>query len=394
MAERRAEAASAAAASLSAAAPVITVCWHGIASPSTADWVGLYRRSAKDWDITTWAYTNGQSDGCGYLTVPVKATAGPYELRLFSNDSVTRLALGHKLGVINNATVNVGSIGPWTAGKDLSPQWSVTNPTGADWIALAAFGAPNTKYLAYTYTSGAASGSAKLVVPAGTPPGEYELRLFSNDGFVRLATSHLTVTHPTARITHDKLHTDFVAALPGSQMTVTWNGIPAPSGSDWFGLFALGAQDTEYVGYAYTSASSGSRSFTIPATTTPGRYELRLFADDGYTRLAVSDYSLDIEVGGGATLGNYPAHGGAPACTAGKIVCSWQNVSSPTTLDWIGFYHRDAPDSAHLTWAYTGGGSFGSLHLGLPAGLPHGDYEVRMFRQDGFTRIDFDLVFL
>ncbi len=42
----------------------------------------------------------------------------------------------------------------------------------------------------WAYTGGASAGSLNLTVPAGAPPGTtYELRLFSNNTYTRLATS-------------------------------------------------------------------------------------------------------------------------------------------------------------------------------------------------------------
>lgn len=375
--------------SFTVAGPSITVSWHDIPAPTSGDWIGVFRRSAPDWDITTWAYTNGQPTGDSYLTVPAGTVPGPYEVRLFSNDNTIRLAVGDKFVVVDRAWVGASSFGSWTPGANLSAQWAVANPGPSDWIGLAAFGAKNSSYLAWTYTGGAASGSVALQVPPGTPPGEYELRLFSNDGLTRLATSHVHVGK-TAKLLHDKPNTDSAELTPGSTMTVTWSGVPS-SGSDWYGLFPIGSKDTEYVAYRYIGGASGSHTFTIPGQVGPGRYELRLFADDGFGRLATTP--IDVQVRTAARMGNWPGSG-FPACPAGEAVCSWQGMSAPSAADWVGLYHRWAPASDYLAWAYTGGGSSGSLHLPLPAGLPHGDYEIRMFRNDGFTVIDFDLLFL
>jgi hypothetical protein len=57
---------------------------------------------------------------------------------------------------------------------------------------------PDTGYIAWFYTGGTASGSAALGVPANAVPGTgYQLRLFTNDSFSRLATSGaFTVSRP------------------------------------------------------------------------------------------------------------------------------------------------------------------------------------------------------
>ena len=47
----------------------------------------------------------------------------------------------------------------------------------------------------WRYTTGAASGNLPLTIPATLAPGTYELRLFSNNGYSRLAISNaFTVT--------------------------------------------------------------------------------------------------------------------------------------------------------------------------------------------------------
>jgi hypothetical protein len=55
--------------------------------------------------------------------------------------------------------------------------------------------AADTAYVVWTYTGGAASGSLFLTVPAGTASGQYNLRLFAQNGWTKLATSGtITVT--------------------------------------------------------------------------------------------------------------------------------------------------------------------------------------------------------
>ena len=73
--------------------------------------------------------------------------------------------------------------------------------------------------------------------------------------------------------------------------------LAAPTSTDWIGLSAQGAANTSFVAWMYVScsttpgapAAAGSCPFTIPSTVTPGTYELRLFSNDGYTRLATSN---------------------------------------------------------------------------------------------------------
>jgi lysophospholipase L1-like esterase len=77
----------------------------------------------------------------------------------------------------------------------LTLNWSgIVAPTAKDWIGLYAPGAGDGNYQSWVYVScshtalgSAASGACTYSVPATT--GTYEFRLFSNDGYTRLATS-------------------------------------------------------------------------------------------------------------------------------------------------------------------------------------------------------------
>jgi hypothetical protein len=68
----------------------------------------------------------------------------------------------------------------------------IPNPTATDWIGLyASSGAPNSPAVSWVYLTGQASGNLLFQIPVATPPGTtYELRLFSNNGYTRLATSN------------------------------------------------------------------------------------------------------------------------------------------------------------------------------------------------------------
>ena len=77
-----------------------------------------------------------------------------------------------------------------------------------------------------------------------------------------------------------------------STVTATWSGIPAPSTSDWLGLFNPGAPSTGFYLYGSTAtngAASGSVPFGLQENATPGTYELRLFSNGSYTLLATSN---------------------------------------------------------------------------------------------------------
>ena len=75
----------------------------------------------------------------------------------------------------------------------------------------------------------------------------------------------------------------------GGTGTATWFGIPAPP--PWTGSGCTRqSSDTAYLAWRYTTGTaSGNVPFTIPGTITPGTYELRLWSNNGFTRLAISN---------------------------------------------------------------------------------------------------------
>ena len=85
------------------------------------------------------------------------------------------------------------------AGDRITAAWNgIATPTARDWIGLYLPGTANTKFIAWTYVSCSKrprnprpEGSCTLVVPADLRAGEYQLRLFANNFFSRLATSHV-----------------------------------------------------------------------------------------------------------------------------------------------------------------------------------------------------------
>ena len=91
----------------------VTATFSNIATPTTRDWIGVYAQGAADTAYKTWFYdstctfTPGTAKASGSCTynVPTNLAAGSYELRLFSNDSRTRLV------VSNTFTVTASSSG-------------------------------------------------------------------------------------------------------------------------------------------------------------------------------------------------------------------------------------------------------------------------------------------
>src|SRR5581483_2325611 len=142
------------------------------------------------------------------------------------------------------ASVNVPPSGPAitaspslvTSGLPITATWSgISSPTSQDWIAVfASSGVADTgTRVAWRFTNGAASGSLPITIPAGTAAGAtYELRLFSNNSFTKLATSSpFTVNAASVSESPSPVN-------PGLAMTASWSGISSPTSQDWIAVFA------------------------------------------------------------------------------------------------------------------------------------------------------------
>jgi len=212
-------------------------------------------------------------------------------------------------------TSNLMYAKPWQDHTTPTATWSgITSPTGTDWIGLYSPGAPNNAYQAWRYTTGAASGDVPFTIPGTLNTGNYELRLFANNGYTLLATSGtLTVTAQVVTLTLGASSVD-----AGGSLTTTWGGIAVPTGNDWIGLYTPGSADTAYLSWRYTTgAASGNVSFTVPAWANTGIYELRIF-NGSYHYMSTSDpFTVNATIGGTVTAGGSPLSGVTLTPTSG-----------------------------------------------------------------------------
>jgi 6-phosphogluconolactonase (cycloisomerase 2 family) len=283
------------------------VAWSGVVAPSPRDWVGVYQTGVADSAYLAFFYTSSctqvpataaASGSCAF-TLPT--TPGTYEFRLFSDDSYDLLGTSAPVTVLAPPAPSL-TAGPASVagGGQVSIAWTnFASPSRTDWVALYQAGAPAGEYLDWFYdssctqTAAAATAAGTCSYSMPTTPGTYDFALMANDGNTVLATSGaVTVTGSPVTVSATPS-----SVGPGGLVAVAWSGVPAPSGSDWIGVYATGAADSGYAGFLYDttcSASagaagvgSGSCVFTLPAT--DGTYEFRLFAHNTFTRLGASN---------------------------------------------------------------------------------------------------------
>jgi hypothetical protein len=166
-------------------------------------------------------------------------------------------------------------------------------------------------------------------------------------------------------------------------VNASWSSIFAPTAQDWIGVYASGAADTAFIGWRYTDGTAaGSAPVTIPATAAAGTYELRLFSNNGYSKLATSG-SFTVQTPPPATLSVSPSS----VAPGASVSAGWTSIFAPTATDWIGLYLPNAADTAFISWRYTSGSAAGNVPFPIDASIAPGTYQLRLFSANGYTRL-------
>jgi hypothetical protein len=174
----------------------VTANWSAIAAPTATDWIGVYPAGASNANYITRVTTNGQASGATTLSLPGSLPLGSYELRLFSNNTLTRLAVSNGFSVVVGPVARILQTSVSTGGTVTATWEGIAVPASSDWVALVMVGGSDGTYVAWSYTNGGNSGSVNLSVPAGTAPGTYEVRLFKQNTYERLAFSNVVSIVP------------------------------------------------------------------------------------------------------------------------------------------------------------------------------------------------------
>lgn len=203
---------------------------------------------------------------------------------------------------------------PVAPGAALTATWSgVSSPTTTDWIELVPAASDDQHYVDWDYDSSCtktagstalASGSCSITVPAGAAPGVYQLRLLAANGYTHLAVSVNFVVSAGAGSLSESPN----PVPTGSSATGTFSGVSPATVKDWIGIFPAAGDDHSYLTWVYTSSctqtpgasalASGSCNLSTAGTTSGASYQLRLFANDGFIRIAVTG-NFTVGSGGG-----------------------------------------------------------------------------------------------
>jgi hypothetical protein len=387
-----------------------TVNWTSIGTPAPLDWIGLYAANAPDsafldWKFVSCSRTPGSALATGACAFTLPATFGTYEFRLFSNNTMTRVATSGAVSVGAQSIASFSASPSVAAGGTLNVSWSGLSPAAPrDWIGLyPSSSAADNAYSSFvfvscTQTPSTAVPSGSCSMPAPSTSGNYELRIFGNGSFTHMGVFDFTVGPPTV--------TTFTAppsVTAGMTVSVYWSGVSQASPTDWIGLYpSASAPANGFVTWIYTSScdrsigargmATGSCSFTVPPNISEGTtYEMRLFSAN--TQVQIGSAAGPISINVLAPLLTVDAPAVAPGTNAWV---TWNYDLQPSSAtDWIGLFpSSSAPDTGFLNWEYvsctrTPGSAaidVGGCLFQVPQTLGT-TYEFRLFAANGFTRI-------
>jgi subtilisin family serine protease len=264
-------------------------------------------------------------------------------------------------------TVNATSVAP-------SSRVTATLANGlggsTDWLALAAVGAPNNTYISFVYVgTGVTNRTWTVTMPSAG--GQYEFRLFLNNGYTRAATSP-AVTVDTSINPAPAINTvsptgasaggpAFTLTVNGtgfvSASTVRWNGSPRPT------TFVSATQLQAAIGAA-DIATAGTASVTV-STPSPG--------------------------GGVSPAVSFPIVAAAQITVNATTVAPGASVTATLTNgagganDWLALAQTTAPNGSYVTFTYVGSGVKNRTWTVTMPTTP-GSYEFRYFVGGGYTR--------
>ena len=318
---------------------------------------------------------------------------GTYEIRLFSNNTYTRLATSSTVTVTAAIPSVTPALGTVSVGAAIGFVVAGGPANAADWVALYRTSTPDNAYLSWQFLNGmttppsAGMSGATLLFPASSP-GTFEVRFFSNNTYTRLATSSpvtVTATGPGASVTPTA-----ATVQAGTSIGFVVAGGPA-SATDWVALYRTGTPDTAYLAWQFLNgmmtappAGMSAAALHLPAPTVAGTYEIRFFSNGTYTRLATSS-AVTVIVTASVTITT-------PTVTAALIKFVVAGGPANAT-DWAALYSTSSTDLGYIAWQYLNGtmtapttGSTGAT-LWFPAPATPGTYEVRLFNNNTFNRL-------
>jgi subtilisin len=242
------------------------------------DWLAFAPTSAPNNSYLQYVYVGGGVTTKNW-TITTPTEAGTYEFRLFLNNGYTRAATSPPITVTQgqNPVPVLTSLSP---AKTIAGSPVTISLTGSGFLSssVARWNGANrpTTFLSSTLLQ--MTLSAVDVATIGT--GQVSVSSPAPGGGVSANVPFDVIASPTLAV-------DVTSPAAGTPVTVTLtNGLGG--GTDWLAFASSSAPDTSYITYVYVGGGVANRTWTVTMPSTPGKYEFRLFLNNGYTRAATS----------------------------------------------------------------------------------------------------------
>ncbi|VVB71994.1 Periplasmic copper-binding protein (NosD) [uncultured archaeon] len=250
-------------------------------------------------------------------------------------------------------------------GSDINVKYAAPN-NFSGWVGVMETGqtkgrASQEEALTFQNMAGS-SGMLQLKAPANN--GSYTLRMYNAASSEEMVSVDFSVAIPS------------IAVIPASvktceQITVSYAEAPGYE-NDWIGMYRSGSSDTDPITRQYLNGNANGT--VILDAPDEGSYDFRIFENDSYTRLAISD-SVDVKAYSGTKVVASPTH----VAPGGIVtVTYWGAPSSGTGM--IGMYGMNRPDKFPVEKRLIGSKNCGRLTWRLPSSP--GQYDFRMFYSD------------
>ena len=315
------------------------VTWTG--PDGKGDYITTVEKGAPKGTYKQYTYTRKGNP----LELTAADTPGVYEVRYVSGETKETLVAAPI--TVNEVKASLNFPGEVGAGASFEVAW--TGPDNKpDYISIVEKGAPQGKYLSYTYTR---KGSP-LKLTASEDPGAYEIRYVMGQSKRVLASSDISLTAVDATLSAPK------EVMVETPVEVGWTG--PGNDKDYITVVEAGAPEGTYGAYTYTRKGS---PLTVKAPKTPGLFELRYVM--GQSKKVLASRQVTVKPLGASLKAPSQIAPGA------SLEVNWTGPNNPK--DFIAVAKKDAPATSFESRAYSRAGDPAKLFSPSTTGT----YELR-----------------
>lgn len=158
-------------------------------------WVGFYKSGTTDRSYLSYQYI--KSLPSGQYTVEAPKDLGLYEFRFFKDNGYTRIGKSSTYQVAQHAATITTNSTRFKPEQTITASYANAPSYSNAWIGFYKSGSTDRSYKSYEFLKGT---SGQYSVKAPKEAGQYEFRLFLDNGYTRLASSQLiTVSADTPK---------------------------------------------------------------------------------------------------------------------------------------------------------------------------------------------------